>query len=280
MEYRNGRSTSVKRQWLGLKSIRRVTEQFIPSNIRSGNFLTFCWDSNDINEETLTGEGTTHCTNGIIVQRVCPEDASIEMPNEIQSVPNRHQRTILLLPSPEFKYNAGKRLRPLTINLRQEIQSTYDFPIDISSADFSRLPCRTHERHTEHYVDNLGTPGWSGFHSLTRKSEPVRLTSVGYVPVIPTSDSTVYTLIQRSISTAVELGQKVAVIVLDQAIYCKAQEILWKNRELSSKVVLQMGAFHICLAFLSVIGKRFGDAGCQMFLSNRESLDRLLVTQS
>ena len=61
------------------------------------------------------------------------------------------------------------------------------------------------------------------------------------MPVIPTSPtlcSTVYTLIQRSIAVANELGENVAVIVLDQAIYCKAQEILWKNIELSSKVVL------------------------------------------
>ena len=44
---------------------------FIPSTISrtSGIFVSFAWDNNDINEETLLGEGTTHCTNGIIVQR-------------------------------------------------------------------------------------------------------------------------------------------------------------------------------------------------------------------
>ncbi len=64
-------------------------------------------------------------------------------------------------------------------------------------------------------------------------------------------------LIQRSVTLAAELGQQDTVIVLDQAIYSKAQEILWKNKELFSNVVLQMGAFHVCLAFLAVIGKRF-----------------------
>ena len=28
-----------------------------------------CFDNNDINEETLSGSGTTHCTNGIAIQR-------------------------------------------------------------------------------------------------------------------------------------------------------------------------------------------------------------------
>ena len=28
-----------------------------------------CWDNNDIQEETYSGKGTTHCTNGIVIQR-------------------------------------------------------------------------------------------------------------------------------------------------------------------------------------------------------------------
>ena len=43
---------------------------FIPSNIvRCGQTISFCWDNNDILEETLSGMRTTHCTNGIILQR-------------------------------------------------------------------------------------------------------------------------------------------------------------------------------------------------------------------
>ena len=41
---------------------------FVPSNINPSMFATFCWDNNDINEETLSGAGTTHCTNGIVIQ--------------------------------------------------------------------------------------------------------------------------------------------------------------------------------------------------------------------
>ena len=46
------------------------SEVFIPSNIvRCGQTISFCWDNNDILEETLSGMRTTHCTNGIILQR-------------------------------------------------------------------------------------------------------------------------------------------------------------------------------------------------------------------
>ena len=41
----------------------------LPSNIVPGVFSIFCYDNNDLQEETLNGKGTTHCTNGIVIQR-------------------------------------------------------------------------------------------------------------------------------------------------------------------------------------------------------------------
>jgi len=51
------------------------------------------------------------------------------------------------------------------------------------------------------------------------------------------------------------------VIVLDQAIYCKAQEILWSREKEFERVVLRLGAFHICCNLLAVLGQRFCDSG-------------------
>ncbi len=42
----------------------------LPSNIQPNVFSCFFWDNNDILEETLSGKGTTHCTNGIVIQRM------------------------------------------------------------------------------------------------------------------------------------------------------------------------------------------------------------------
>ena len=36
----------------------------------SKSFTTCVFDNNDINEETLSGKGTTHCTTGIVIQRM------------------------------------------------------------------------------------------------------------------------------------------------------------------------------------------------------------------
>ena len=42
--------------------------QILPSSCQPNVFGTFCWDNNDLQEETLSGHGTTHCTNGIVIQ--------------------------------------------------------------------------------------------------------------------------------------------------------------------------------------------------------------------
>ena len=53
----------------------------VPSNIVPNVPATFVWDNNDIREETATGKGTTHCTNGIVVQAAvsgCQPQIAIE----------------------------------------------------------------------------------------------------------------------------------------------------------------------------------------------------------
>ena len=41
---------------------------FIPRNIAIDLPTTLVWDNNDFTEETLSGKGTTHVANGIIIQ--------------------------------------------------------------------------------------------------------------------------------------------------------------------------------------------------------------------
>ena len=38
-------------------------------------------------------------------------------------------------------------------------------------------------------------------------------------------------------------------------------ELLWKNKELSSDAIIQLGTFHTMCNSLSILGKRFHDAG-------------------
>ena len=49
--------------------VEGINSLILPQTIKPNVFASFVWDNNDICEETLTGAGTTHVTNGIIIQR-------------------------------------------------------------------------------------------------------------------------------------------------------------------------------------------------------------------
>eukprot|EP00794_Sanderia_malayensis_P021368 gene21368-23448_t len=46
---------------------QQIHKSFVPAIIKPSRFVTFVWDNNDINPETLTGI-SMHCTNGILIQ--------------------------------------------------------------------------------------------------------------------------------------------------------------------------------------------------------------------
>lgn len=108
-------------------------------------------------------------------------------------------------------------------------------------------------------------PGWTGCNTLLHKKVP-EMSTVGYLPIIdasPTQYDTVYTVLEKRLQIADALNQKEVVVVFDQANHSKAQQIRWRNERFSERLVLRLGAFHITLAMLSCIGKRFRDAGLE-----------------
>ena len=52
---------------------------------------------------------------------------------------------------------------------------------------------------------------------------------------------------------------------MDQALYAKAAEIIWKEDRFKN-IVLRMGTIHIICNALSILGKRFGDGGLKYIL--------------
>ena len=79
-----------------MKQVQKDREgALLPSNILPGVFTNFCWDNNDLNEQTLSGSGTTHCTNGILIQRrvhTCQPPPHLSDPNDekpVNQVPTR-----------------------------------------------------------------------------------------------------------------------------------------------------------------------------------------------
>ena len=97
---------------------------------------------------------------------------------------------------------------------------------------------------------------------------------VGYLPVInaPSTDpATCVQVLNNTVNIAKQLNQQDIVLVADQAIYAKLQDIVWKDgvqgdQALYSNVVPRMGTFHIICVLLAVIGKRFADSGLRELL--------------
>lgn len=70
-----------------------------------------------------------------------------------------------------------------------------------------------------------------------------------------------------------QLGLDDTVVALDQAIYAKALEVVWKHKKEFKTIVLRMGSFHVTCVFLSVIGKRLKDNGLRDLLLESALVD-------
>ncbi len=106
-------------------------------------------------------------------------------------------------------------------------------------------------------------PAWSGFNTKSTECTPLK-SIIGYCPVIdasPTKDDVVYTIMDLSRRITEKIGQRYTILVLDQAIYCKAFAISMNKEDEFKDMILRLGGFHILLAFLAVIGKRYAGSG-------------------
>ena len=96
---------------------------------------------------------------------------------------------------------------------------------------------------------------------MIHKDDNPPLSVVRYCPMIdasPTELSTVYTLLKHSIAMADEIRQEDVVIVMDQAIYAKAQEIIWSHPTEFSHVVLVWEHFIFASISSASLGKGLG----------------------
>ncbi|XP_041466296.1 uncharacterized protein LOC121416845 [Lytechinus variegatus] len=220
-------------------------------------FTTLVYDNNDFGEETISGKGTTHNTNGIIIQHP-------------SSQPNNEQPKV-----------AVPKARKITFEVPPQELMTYFGRRKIGPKPFDRigLDCKVYQNAQKNARDvdvacrllktvELGEklfPGWTGMNVML--SKPVSLQStVRYLPIIdasPTEFDTVNTILAHTLSIADALKQEAVVLVFDQAIYSKAQQIRWANDLYHKRIIIRLGAFHTALSMLACVGKRFGDAGLE-----------------
>ena len=97
-------------------SEEKCCDSFIPQNIDLSRPAIFCYDNNDLQEETLAGSGTTHCTNGIIVQRSLPDSEVLmcrqSKPAEQSMHSCKRQRSFHVYSGDAFTYSGGRRCGP------------------------------------------------------------------------------------------------------------------------------------------------------------------------
>ena len=110
-------------------------------------------------------------------------------------------------------------------------------------------------------------PGWKGFNVLVQGLKIPPVSKIRYLPIVngsPSEYSTLYTALQRSMKIADELSLEKVVLVFDEAICAKIQQIRWKDERFISQLIVRLGDFHATMSFLSAIGKLFGDVGLQV----------------
>ena len=85
--------------------------EHIPSNIVNHVPVMFVFDNNDFQEEIPSGKGTTHCTNGIIIQNrvhACmPPPAEVSIPSH-----RKNKRNLTYAPQPLSNYPFAPRVGP------------------------------------------------------------------------------------------------------------------------------------------------------------------------
>ena len=237
----------------------------IPSGIKHGQFTTLVWDNIDFGEETLSGKGTTHSTNCIMIQRDIHEDVSTNPDPELVAISKKKQRSVKAPSTNLEPYFGTSRSKDGPGCIGKSVDITSD------PHDASRLkPKLLDQAFVLARMDaaDKGTrkiPSWTGFNTQLSTSIPNQ-SVVGYLPVIdasPTEMDTVNTILVRSMKYADLLHLAEIVLVFDQAIYAKAMKIIWEgsNEEFRRRIIVRLGAFHTKMSYLACIGIRYKDAG-------------------
>ena len=223
---------------LRLQKMASTSEIPLPDNIQPHVRTTLAWDNIHRLEEALSGERTSHRVNGIAVQArhfgpQLPPDPSTQ-------IVKTKKRSVEALDAENLPiYNAGERCGPRS---RRFVEFTCQEALE--NARRKNLLWVLVRLHTD---AKQKVSGWTGFNISVRNKVEVRQDSVGYLPTInapATNMSTFHEVLVRSVKIKDALQLKSILVVLNQALYAKATEVVWKYPDMLKGLVLRMGAFH------------------------------------
>ena len=194
---------------------------YCPASVQPSVFVTFVWDNNDINPETLTGV-SMHCTNGIIVQlSQHSQENRREVRRQISDTSHERKRSFKALPNMLDFYVSKKREDPKHLTDIDLESKECDGMLPSSVIDFLWTLLRS-----KFIVDGneQRIPNWTGFNYMIEKDNGAPIHAITYLPAIdqsPTKMETVLEVLCQSKSKAETLGLTETDVVMDQAIYAK-----------------------------------------------------------
>jgi len=228
----------------------------LPSGIFPHVPTVLAFDNIDRLEETLSGAGTSHRVNGIIVQ---PRVIGPLPPPRRENLPRERKRTLppqnVVMPP----YYTSQRKSPPAVSLGEPTV------LEDSASMLAREKNLVWSLLRQQQPTGQTISAWTGFNIVTRQGSPsITKDTIGYLPTInapATNMSTVHQVLVKAMSYMNSLQLSEIVCVFDQALYAKAAEIVWNDQARFSPIILRMGTFHTMCNLLSILGKRFGDAG-------------------
>lgn len=257
---------SVTRAETAIATDRLENPVTIPQCFSKAKLLILVYDNIDFVEETLSGAGTTHQMNGIMFQLNTTESDSSTNINHSTPV-SRRARTINAKPQILDQYIQGKRCGMPISNASPTLPRSNDIEEDYNLQQFKYILAKTES-------PNL-LPAWTGYQrQLCRKENELlqqsKLHYLNNIEAPPNDMSTVSYVLQQSVEKADDFELDAVVVVFDQALYSKAQQIRWKHVLYQKRLVLRMGEFHTCMAFMGAIGKMFKLSGLEDTLVEAE----------
>ena len=247
--------------------------------------VTFAYDNCDHNTGSIQGS-TMHATNGIVIQLKSEQMRQLE----------KSESTTLTRQKGNFcKPFYGTELMPYVKSKNKDnpqtlgdVTSNCNKLVGMLGNTDNKIWYFIRYEHIiyDHNNSEQRLPSWKGFHHLVSPQNHNDSLAIGCLPSIndsPIKYENVQEILLQCKAKVEALNLNVAGLVLYHAIYSKALEILMKkgNRSLRNFINLRMGGFHACCIFLSVISKRFADAGLkdliiQSRIMGEESVDQIM----
>ncbi len=239
------------------KSSNLLSQQIIRSPDPRQSLFHSEFDNFDQLVNSLTGSGSVHTAHGIMLQEVLGEVCNHA--SDVVTISRSSRRSLDLEP-PDLPdvYVSARKSPVLTI-------SQHTLPEGAGSVTNSRI-LQMLWFLLRMKSDSKGVlPGWSGFISETG-SQPQKLTTIDYYPVIPNSITEYRTVAEchRYAEKATdEVQQNYVITTFDLGVCMKAYPLVWNNVEKYQRHIILVGSFHAACAYLKMIGKKMRCSGLE-----------------